>query len=195
MKHRLLTILATLSLLLLVALLALWIRSRTVIDYLQWTDHRHFPGFVSSDGRIIYSYQFWPNGVGGNEPGLGAGSRPGNTPYWGDGIGEDSRNRFAGFEWSPAATVRPMDSALTKSLRIPKTPTTRLVSAPHWFLCLLASVPVFAWLRSWRRRRRSNVPGLCPSCNYDLRATPDRGPECGTETRPTATTRGRTVRL
>src|SRR5688572_21624905 len=53
MKHRLFTVLAAVSLILLVALLALWVRSRSVIDYAQWTDHRHFPGLVSSDGRII----------------------------------------------------------------------------------------------------------------------------------------------
>jgi hypothetical protein len=51
----------------------------------------------------------------------------------------------------------------------------RYLVVPHWFLALaFAALPAFRLAR-----RRRPIPGLCPSCGYDLRATPDRCPECG----------------
>jgi hypothetical protein len=53
-------------------------------------------------------------------------------------------------------------------------------TAPYWALVTLFAIPVV-----WRAGRvvaakRQRDAGLCPTCGYDLRATPDQCPECGT---------------
>jgi len=50
---------------------------------------------------------------------------------------------------------------------------------PYWLLFLVTAVAPGIWLTK-RLRRKRTLPGLCPKCQYDLRATPDRCPECGT---------------
>lgn len=51
-----------------------------------------------------------------------------------------------------------------------------------WMLAFVVSIWVLGSI--WRRRRRElrRMRGRCIRCGYDLRATPDRCPECGTET-------------
>jgi len=53
---------------------------------------------------------------------------------------------------------------------------------PDWaLLVLLVMLPGIAIVKARRRRKDARTAnGLCPVCHYDLRATPDRCPECGT---------------
>jgi hypothetical protein len=54
---------------------------------------------------------------------------------------------------------------------------TYLVTAPAWAMIL--AFAVLPLLRLARRLRRRPPVGQCPTCGYDLRATPGRCPECG----------------
>jgi hypothetical protein len=52
------------------------------------------------------------------------------------------------------------------------------VQCPYWaLLTVTAFLPLVRGWR-WLRRRRRGL-GVCPKCGYDLRASPERCPECG----------------
>ena len=65
--------------------------------------------------------------------------------------------------------------------------SVRKVVLPSWFVGVLMVAPL-ARLLVGRFGRRVRGRGCCRTCGYDLRATPGRCPECGTEMRAGKTT-------
>ncbi len=53
------------------------------------------------------------------------------------------------------------------------------VVAPYWFFIVVLGVLNLRWIVRVAKLRRRFTAGHCRHCGYDLRATPDRCPECG----------------
>jgi hypothetical protein len=57
--------------------------------------------------------------------------------------------------------------------------TEHSLIVPYWFIICVAAGYLQKPLRTRLLARRRKNRSLCPACGYDLRATPDRCPECG----------------
>ena len=92
------------------------------------------------------------------------------TPGWTVGGGSGGFWGQRGFNYSDAGPMTEFGRVKHEYLAV-----------PIWFVVLVTAAPAAPGVVAWvRRRRRRTASGLCPSCGYDLRATPDRCPECGT---------------
>ena len=182
MARRLLNLLTVLSLLLCVAACAFWIRSYFYCDVVAigWTRTVTVP----SRHRI----EHWP--------GFGIGANTGEClavfASTFDDLGmltgtEHIERRLLGFfaigesmETMGYPTAGGFHCSATSSFGV----TTYAIAWPHWFgATATAILPGLDGARRWRARRNST--SHCKTCGYDLRATPERCPECGRASRDT----------
>jgi hypothetical protein len=187
MRRKRFTFVSALSLLLCLAVCGLWVRSCYVRDsvgtcYIAGGGF-HWRVVESYGGRVHVVRIQYPNGdrrrFDTYPLRLASVAAPGGATLAGAYGGRSSVSReFLGFatvsgdyydggasEGSFAAWAWPIEATVI----------------PLWPAALAAAALPVAWLRKHFRGRRRDRHGLCPSCGYDLRATPDRCPECGTE--------------
>jgi len=170
-------------LLLAAAICILWLRSYHLSDKVTWTRDDGRRSLRSAQGRVVLglylaNYSFRPGEVRGvvyirDEPSSPQGDLMGVLFLCYDPSVRRVEWQHAGFAWSHRRSNR--DLIVT-------------AVAPFWSLgAATAAFPLGCTalrLRSRRRRRRRRTTGLCPTCGYDLRATPERCPECGTAAGP-----------
>lgn len=185
MRRTLFTVAAALSLLLCVSIAPLWVRSYLVDDSLSHHSEVawHFRSRWGCVGVQVFwwgdqltkkttNYGFEPVPTPDGFYYFGQPARPPSAPAL-DAAQVTHHWRGLGFEVYRAVAAPPPPGGSGTA-----TPTIR-VAVPHWFLTLLTLWMPVLWVTSFRRRRRLQ-PGRCGSCGYDMRATPDRCPECGT---------------
>jgi hypothetical protein len=169
MRRRPLKFAATASLLLCVATVALWVRSYSAIDIVRlrtggrWFYCSTYPASVTASTWLLSDLEAGADRSKSFE--LDYEALPGPRRDW------------DGYLLASTGTWQMLGFWYVRTNRV--NPSYRTVRFPDWFLVVTFSVlPAIALARARRRTTRGNR-GLCPNCGYDLRATPDRCPECG----------------
>jgi rRNA maturation protein Nop10 len=180
MLRRLFTVLSALSLLLCVAVAVLWVRSYWVED--QWM----LSATTLADGRARFrqytlqlrcgTFTFIHRRLESVDPvsvRLAAEEPARRSGHFTMGV-SNCHSFWWHMRFSHGTAVNP---------RGPWSSVSKWVRLPAWMPAAAFAPSPAIWLVKFRRRSvaaRRRVRGLCPSCGYDLRATPGRCPECGT---------------
>jgi hypothetical protein len=181
LRHWLFTVSAALSLLLFVLVIAIWVRSHFALDeyFLHWN----------------------VNQIGNRRSLLLQSDRGGFQVCWGEQTA--SPQAFDG-RYLPTIHAdhfplsgKPFNSVASKAhwfninrYSIHYASNSSLnedwtsIFGSIWLIAILAAILPTIWFVRFRKLRGAKLhSGHCPICGYDLRATPDRCPECGTISR------------
>jgi hypothetical protein len=192
MKRFLFATFAALSLLLSIVAVGLWVRSRWIAET-YGRETANAPGgprwgwTLSSSGGLLRS-ELWRRQIANSAADPSA-SGYFRGPF--DSSRDDAAERayldslgavqFLGFAFA-RYDMDPFGGRSVKPGAPPRPAATQrvwIVHLPDWAIALVSAVLPALYVRGFYRRRRSRREGRCRRCGYDLRASPDRCPECG----------------
>jgi hypothetical protein len=184
--HTLSILIATLSLLLCAASTFIWIRSHWIEDYVyKGQPGRSFAVLFSSHGSLwIGTENGWPASGTWTTTSEPVGSPTAYSPAFGVKHLDSDRN-LPGLEiihasgWLSSPQNRAMVTSIPPARILCLNIAWAWLALPAGILPLIVASRMTLHRRRISRRRGAN---LCVACGYDLRATPDRCPECGTAT-------------
>ena len=178
-----------LSVLLLTGSIAFWIRSTKMADeilYQSYGPNNHWTeAYISSARSQIYFLHLRQESFG---YGVSGHSGYQYHPYQADHYIFYSCEvpTFKGirFQSGPIAVCIGLDESKGNFDGCPVQTGQRIfmIRLPHYFVTLCSGIYLAIQIRKRHRRKKRIQNGHCEKCGYDLRATPERCPECGTET-------------
>ncbi len=169
LRRIILNALTVLSLLLCVATAMLWVWSYSAERWILRADRGYAQLICLLDGRMLVETSPWPNEGRFLQIVLHSAGRNVNRPW----LYHQGNAKFfsaLGFTLERGTVFN--------SNYVPH--GYAIVVVPLWFIMLCEAVLPGLWMTRWRRAHRRMGLGRCPVCSYDLRATPNRCPECGT---------------
>lgn len=206
LRRLLLNAVTSFLIMLLAVTIGAWIRSQWVAEFFRWGYTEHIdpetvtPGSSTTFSRGIYVVvaedlciaregDYFPYSVPSNAD-LGSLRQP--EPAWTEGFAHFSgiAPRVGGGtvplgigtgRWS--SRIWQYAGVSWTEMGIPQRTNVHLDVSYITLVVLLGLIPAVRLLISGarlRRRHRRIARGLCRTCGYDLRASPDRCPECGT---------------
>ena len=170
MRRKLLTFFSAASLLLCAAACVMWVRSYHILDQVNFDPGQHRNAVESGHGIVLVRIATGDRPTPGRRLMLHCTNDARTTWLL---LPANDHRLPGGFYWD-SGRVHGSDDIDKHVLY-----AYRSLFLPHWALVTaMAALPLYSLVA--RLRRPTRAPGHCPSCGYDLRATPDRCPECGT---------------